>query len=347
VISVHIFFRVWRGLSKLSFLNIVLASLVIILTGTLVGHWVEPETFPSLFDSFWWTMTTLTTVGYGDFFPSSVAGRWLGIFLFLFGIGIIGALIGKLVEVGATFQRLKREGKLMYRGEGHYVYIGWSPKTKKAIDEVLGYEPNADIVLIDQLKEDPYDHDRVHYVHGDASDETVLLQANILRARRVAIFADARIAESLLADGKSLLIASAVEALSQAQGVDLHTVVEVCEERNISKFKHVRIDDFILANDSVSLLMAKATLQPGTTSIFRQLLSKQSGGNIQALAPRPEWTTIRAAAEALLGQGVTLMAVNDRLDYATVLDTKLEASDTLYVVCHDDTWERLNKQGGV
>lgn len=340
----HIFFRVWRGLSKLSFLNVVLASLGIILTGTVLGFVLEPETFPSMFDSFWWTMTTLTTVGYGDFFPTSVAGRWLGIFLFLFGIGIIGALIGKLVEVGATFQRLKREGKLVYRGEGHYVYIGWSPKTKKAIDEVLVYEPKAEIVLIDQLKEEPYDN--VHFVHGDASDEAVLLQANILKARRVAIFADARITETLLADGKSLLIASAVEALSSERGVDLHTVVEVCEERNISKFKHVRIDDFILANDSVSLLMAKATLQPGTTSIFRQLLSKQSGGNIQALAPKPEWTTIRDATESLLHQGVTLIAVNDRLDYATVLDTPLQASDMLYIVCHDDSWERLN-QGGI
>ena len=339
----HIFFRVWRGLAKLSFVNVILASIGIIIIGTVLGYVLEPETFTTMFDSFWWTMTTLTTVGYGDFYPSSVAGRWLGIFLFLFGIGIIGALIGKLVEIGATFQRLKREGKLVYRGEGQYVYIGWSPKTKKAIDEVLSYEPKAEIVLIDPVREEPYVHDQVHFISGDPSDETILLQANILKARRVAIFADARITETLLADGKSLLIASAVEALSSAHGIDLHTVVEVCEERNISKFKHVRIDDFILANDSVSLLMAKATLQPGTTSIFRQLLSKQSGGNIQALAPKAEWSTIRMAAASLLEDGVTLIAVNDRLDYATVLDTPLTASDTLYIVCHDEVWQRYSQ----
>lgn len=339
----HIFFRVWRGLAKLSFVNVILASIGIIIIGTVLGYVLEPETFTTMFDSFWWTMTTLTTVGYGDFYPSSVAGRWLGIFLFLFGIGIIGALIGKLVEIGATFQRLKREGKLVYRGEGQYVYIGWSPKTKKAIDEVLSYEPKAEIVLIDPVREEPYVHDQIHFISGDPSDETILLQANILKARRVAIFADARITETLLADGKSLLIASAVESLSSAHGVDLHTVVEVCEERNISKFKHVRIDDFILANDSVSLLMAKATLQPGTTSIFRQLLSKQSGGNIQALAPKAEWSTIRMAAASLLEDGVTLIAVNDRLDYATALDTPLTASDTLYIVCHDEVWQRYSQ----
>lgn len=335
-------FRVWRGLAKLSFLSIVLASIGIILIGTLLGYIFEPGTFNTVFDSFWWTMTTLTTVGYGDFYPTTVAGRWLGIFLFLFGIGVIGTLIGKLVEFGAAFQRLKREGKLVYRGEGHYVYIGWSPKTKKAIDEVFIHEPKAEIVLIDQLREEPYEHDQIHFVSGDASDEAVLLQANVLKARRVAIFADDRISETLLADGKSLLIASAVEALSSEYKVDLHTVVEVCEERNISKFKHVRVDDFILANDSVSLLMAKATLQPGTTAIFRQLLSKQSGGNIQALKPRQEWQTVRQANEALLEQGVTLIAINDRMDVATMLDTPIQSSDMLYVVCHDDVFERLS-----
>ncbi|WP_214829526.1 ion channel [Exiguobacterium algae] len=335
-------FRIWRGLSQLSFLSIGLTSLGIILIGTFLGYIVEPETFDSVFDSFWWTMTTLTTVGYGDFYPTTVAGRWLGIFLFMFGIGVIGTLIGRLVEVGSTYKRLKREGKLVYRGEGHYVYIGWSPKTKKAIDEVLMHEPKTKIVLIDQLKEEPYVHENIHFVSGDASDEAVLLQANILKARRVAIFADARITETLLADGKSLLIASAVEALATEYQIDLHTIVEVCEERNISKFKHVDVDDFILANDSVSLLMAKATLQPGTTAIFRQLLSKESGGNIHALHAKPEWANVRQANEALLNQGVTLIAINDRMDVAAMLNEPVAPSDMLYVVCHDDVFERLS-----
>lgn len=335
-------YRIWRGLAKLSFLSITLASVAIIIIGTLLGYILEPETFNSVFDSFWWTMTTLTTVGYGDFYPTTVAGRWLGIFLFLFGIGVIGTLIGKLVEVGATYQRLKREGKLVYRGEGHYVYIGWSPKTKKAIEEVFIHEPKAEIVLIDQLPEEPMAHDQIHFVNGDASDEEVLLQANVLKARRVGIFADNRITETLLADGKSLLVASAVEALSSEHKVDLHTVVEVCEERNISKFKHVRVDDFILANDSVSLLMAKATLQPGTTAIFRQLLNKKSGGNIHAIKPKSEWKNVRQANEELLEQGVTLIAINDRMDVAAMLESSFEPSDMLYVVAHDDVFERLS-----
>lgn len=231
----------------------------------------------------------------------------------------------------------------MYRGENHYVYIGWSPKTKKSIDEVLLTEPKAQIVIIDHIREEPYDHPNVHFVHGDSSDEDVLRKANILKSKRVAIFADDRINDPLLADGKSLLIASAVEALSNVEKVDLHTVVEVCEERHIPKFKHVRVDDFILANDSVSLLMAKATLQPGTTAIFRKLLSKSSSGSIRQLSPRPEWKTLRDAASALFEEGATLMALNDQLEFSDGVDRELSPDDVLYVVCHDETWERLKR----
>jgi len=72
------------------------------------------------------------------------------------------------------------------------------------------------------------------------------------------------------------------------------------------------------------------------------LLSKQSGGNIQALKPKIEWQNVRQANTALLESGVTLIAVNDRLDVATMLDLPLQETDMLYVVCHDDVFERLS-----
>jgi len=45
---------------------------------------------PTLFDSFWWAVSTITTVGYGDVYPVTVGGRIVGIFLMLTGIGMTG-----------------------------------------------------------------------------------------------------------------------------------------------------------------------------------------------------------------------------------------------------------------
>ena len=49
------------------------------------------ENVKSLWDSFWWTIVTITTVGYGDIYPVTTGGRILAIFLMLGGIATFSA----------------------------------------------------------------------------------------------------------------------------------------------------------------------------------------------------------------------------------------------------------------
>jgi voltage-gated potassium channel len=67
---------------------------VIVLSATLAFHYFEAATNPavrSLFDSFWWSMCTVTTVGYGDIAPTTVEGRVVALLLMLFGVGVLAA----------------------------------------------------------------------------------------------------------------------------------------------------------------------------------------------------------------------------------------------------------------
>ncbi|HET9082773.1 MAG TPA: potassium channel family protein, partial [Candidatus Limnocylindrales bacterium] len=50
-------------------------------------------------DAIWWGFVTITTVGYGDRFPVTVAGRLVGLFVMLTGVGIIAALASILASV--------------------------------------------------------------------------------------------------------------------------------------------------------------------------------------------------------------------------------------------------------
>jgi len=47
----------------------------------------------------WWAVVTITTVGYGDFYPVTAGGRIVGVFVMFTGIGIIGALASILASV--------------------------------------------------------------------------------------------------------------------------------------------------------------------------------------------------------------------------------------------------------
>ena len=55
---------------------------------------VQPDNFSSVFDSLWWAVATLTTVGYGDIYPITVGGKILGSIIALLGIGIVALPTG-------------------------------------------------------------------------------------------------------------------------------------------------------------------------------------------------------------------------------------------------------------
>lgn len=73
-----------------------LLALVVILGGAALAWLFEPAEFPTYWDAVWWAVVTAFTVGYGDYAPESTAGRVIGIFLMLLGIGLIGTLAGTL-----------------------------------------------------------------------------------------------------------------------------------------------------------------------------------------------------------------------------------------------------------
>jgi voltage-gated potassium channel len=75
----------------LSFLFVALICLI--LMGSIMYH-LEPETFGSIPGAIWWSVVTLTTVGYGDVVPHTAATKAVSGLLMLLGIGVIAIPTG-------------------------------------------------------------------------------------------------------------------------------------------------------------------------------------------------------------------------------------------------------------
>lgn len=74
----------WR---EFTLLIMVLTSFSLIFGSTI--FWTEleqPDTFPNIFVSIWWALVTMTTVGYGDFYPKTTGGYFVAIFAAVFGL---------------------------------------------------------------------------------------------------------------------------------------------------------------------------------------------------------------------------------------------------------------------
>lgn len=79
-----------------------------ILISALVIFNVEPNTFDNFFDAVYWATVSLTTVGYGDIYPTSTAGRIITMISSLFGIAIV-ALPAGIITAG-YMDMLKKKG---------------------------------------------------------------------------------------------------------------------------------------------------------------------------------------------------------------------------------------------
>ena len=74
-----------------------MTMLIVVITSIFmfqIAHEAQPEAFPNVIATFWWAITTLTTVGYGDVYPVTVAGKVFSALLSLLGIGIVAIPTG-------------------------------------------------------------------------------------------------------------------------------------------------------------------------------------------------------------------------------------------------------------
>ena len=77
--------------SELGFFSLATLFLLFI-AGTGIYHFeheAQPEAFASIFDSIWWAVATLTTVGYGDIYPITVGGKVFSTIIVFLGLGLV------------------------------------------------------------------------------------------------------------------------------------------------------------------------------------------------------------------------------------------------------------------
>jgi voltage-gated potassium channel len=78
----------------LTFLMIVFSSIGILLCETHANSNIQTAG-----DAVWWSVTTITTVGYGDHYPVTPAGRVIAIILMFCGVGLLGSLSGVIALI--------------------------------------------------------------------------------------------------------------------------------------------------------------------------------------------------------------------------------------------------------
>jgi voltage-gated potassium channel len=77
--------------------TMIAAMFIMLISSTVIyyaEHDAQPDSFPNIIASFWWAVATLTTVGYGDVYPVTVAGKVISGVIAFVGIGLVALPTG-------------------------------------------------------------------------------------------------------------------------------------------------------------------------------------------------------------------------------------------------------------
>ncbi|MFY9911925.1 MAG: potassium channel protein [Candidatus Sulfotelmatobacter sp.] len=159
--------------------------LLVVAAGTAGFHFLEGWPW---FDGFYMVVTTLTTIGYQEVHPLSHAGRVFNVFVILVGVSLlllgVGALSQALLEFELqSFFGRRRMERDIGRLDDHYIICGLG-RVGRSVARELARKP-ASFVIIEnsETKLQRYNGEKWLVITGDATQEQILRQAQIERAR--------------------------------------------------------------------------------------------------------------------------------------------------------------------
>ncbi len=219
----------------------------------------------NLWDSFWYSVVTLATVGYGDIIPNTIGGRIIGL-VFVFGsITVLGAVIGKVTDFIADMRERKKMGYNGTKFENHVVIIGMNSFVKQIIKTLL--DANQKVAVVTDNKSDVdllyerYGNERFFVLYSDLDDYEALKKVNIEKSKIVH--------PALNTDTEELVMILNLKD----HYPDLKFIV-VLEETNLKNTFHSAGVTYVLSkNEFASKLMASFIFEPAVADLTTDLIT--------------------------------------------------------------------------
>jgi len=330
---------------------IVLAVATTSLLVLLSERVANPREFQSFGDALWWSIVTISTVGYGDKVPITLAGRIVSTITIISGLILISLFTATVSSVFVARKIKESQGLQDIDFSGHTLICGWNAHVEEILRILNRYSTAATtmkIVLANEAQpelmevvSEAYPNLDVKFVRGDYSREPVLHRANIKAAQSAIIVPDTTSQSGQPSDEKTLLALLTMKSMNPKVKVYAH----VSNRENYQHVKRANADEIIVSDQHVGFFLANQVLSPGASQVAMEILDYEHGNDIHRV-PIPEEFVGRTFEEAFLHfkktKNWTLIGIvteEETVSLGDILSHDMSAVDTFI--------ERKFKEAGI
>lgn len=312
-----------------SFTLILTVFIIIFVAGVFGFKHFENQSY---LDSIYWTVITMSTIGYGDFSPITWEGKVFTILFAIVGISAFAVMATNLFEMVVNKRLWRIFGMDRVNWENHVVILGYNETARSVINELeKNYEGR--ILIVDD-KEVPDLPEKVSFIRGNPDKKTVLKRASVKTANCVISCTgdDSRTIMSIL--------------LLKTIDPKIQIVAEALSEESVTLMHHQGAK---VINSSCfgGRLLASYVYEDAVTSFFEDVSTSAWGNDIfQISAPgKLKGRTIKDALVFLKeNYNILLVALRKPEEMMTnpASDVIIEDGDDVLLLCSPDELKVLH-----
>jgi potassium large conductance calcium-activated channel subfamily M alpha protein 1 len=261
-------------------------------------------------DALYFTIVTVATVGFGDIYPLSVAGKFLVIILIATTIVIISNEVNTLFAMLALKSVYARNAYVPPKGSPpHVIICGFVDFTNLSSfleefycedhgdveENVIVLSSNLPSVSVEFLLRMPRYRDRLFYLQGSALNERDLKRASCNTASTVFVLADQFSSDPFSHDSANILLCVSIRSFSVANNSNdhscIHTILQLIRPESQHHFKNCQSSLYgnyqLLIIDQIRMgIFSKCCHCPGFSTLISNLVMSMS---IESNPNMKEW----------------------------------------------------------
>ncbi|MBU2511814.1 potassium channel family protein [bacterium] len=237
-----------------------------------------------LFNSLWFSIVTITTVGYGDISPTTSFGKIAAVVIMFIGIIYIGVLTANITSWLVERNRRRVLGLVPIRKmENHFLVLGWRQGMDILLKNILALhniESNSIVLIntadakeVSDLRQDPL-LKNINYFSGDFTSKAVMQNVCGNTASRVLIISEElpnKTTDEI--DFRTVLATIAIKHINP----QIYAIVEIIQPKFSLYLQHVEVEEIILNRFCARALLSNIALMSGLNSVFSKLFSMKEG----------------------------------------------------------------------